>query len=113
MNFKITGHHLDITPAIVDYTKAKLDRALRHSDQILGVQVMLSIDNQKEKDKRQQAGVHVHLKGKEIFVESSHGDLYAAIDCLADKLDRQVLKHKERVQIHNHESVKHHPVVAD
>lgn len=107
MNFKITGHNLDITPAIIDYTKAKLDKALNHSDHILGVQVTLSIDNQKEKDKRQQASVHVHLKGKEIFVESCHEDLYAAIDYLADKLDRQILRYKERSQTHNHESVKY------
>ncbi|MCS6765089.1 MAG: ribosome-associated translation inhibitor RaiA [Candidatus Protistobacter heckmanni] len=100
MNFKISGHHLDITPALRDYVGIKLERIVRHFDQVIGVSVLLAVDNQKEKEKRQYAEVNLHLKGKDIFVESHHEDLYAAIDCLVDKLDRQVLRHKDRKQQH-------------
>lgn len=109
MNFKISGHHLEITPAITDRVKIKLERVLRHFDQVMAINVTLSVDNQKEKDKRQQAGVHIRLKGKDIFVEEHHEDLYAAIDGLVDKLDRQVLKHKSRVHSYEHDALKHHP----
>jgi len=106
MNFKISGNNLDITPAITDYVKAKMERVLRHCEQVMGVNVMLSVLNQTEKEKRQQAEVRVHLKGKEIFVETHHEDLYAAIDGLIDKLDRQVLRHKDRTKDYAHESVR-------
>ncbi|MFM2449541.1 MAG: hypothetical protein RIS44_1991, partial [Pseudomonadota bacterium] len=60
----------------------------------------------KEKERRQRAEVTLHAKGKEIFVEQSHEDLYAAIDQLMDKLDRQVLRHKDKLQNHHHASAK-------
>lgn len=110
MNFKINGHHLEITPAISERVKSKFERILRHFDQVLAINVTLSVDNQKEKEKRQQAGVHIHLKGKDIFVEEHHEDLYAAIDGLVDKLDRQVLRHKSRAYGHDHEALKHRPL---
>lgn len=109
MNLKISGHHLEVTPALRDYVVAKLERVLRHSDQVIDGTVLLAVDNHKEKDKRQKVEVNLHLKGKDIFVESANGDLYAAIDMLIDKLDRQVLRHKDRVQGHHHKAIKHVP----
>jgi len=91
----------------VNTWKTKLERVIRHFDQVIGVSVLLSVDNHKEKDRRQYAEVNLHLKGKDVFVESHHEDLYAAIDLLVDKLDRQVIKHKDRVQSHDRNSVKH------
>jgi len=102
MNLKISGHHLEVTPAIREYVITKLDRVLRHSDQVIDGTVILSVDNHKEKDKQQRAEINLHLKGKDIFVEQCHEDLYAAIDQLMDKLDRQVCRHKDRVQDHHH-----------
>ncbi|HKT97134.1 MAG TPA: ribosome-associated translation inhibitor RaiA, partial [Paraburkholderia sp.] len=61
------------------------------------------------KDKRQKVEVNLHLKGKDIFVESANGDMYAAIDLVVDKLDRQVVRHKDRLQGHQHESLKYQP----
>ncbi|MGI4784389.1 MAG: ribosome hibernation-promoting factor, HPF/YfiA family, partial [Janthinobacterium lividum] len=90
-----------------EYVETKLERVIRHFDQVIGVSVLLSVDNHKEKDRRQYAEVNLHLKGKDVFVESHHEDLYAAIDLLVDKLDRQVIKHKDRVQSHDRNSVKH------
>ncbi|CAG9170142.1 ribosome hibernation-promoting factor, HPF/YfiA family [Cupriavidus pampae] len=112
MNFKISGHHLDITPPLREYVETKLERIVRHFDQVIGVSVLLSVDNHKEKDRRQYAEINLHLKGKDIFVEAHHEDLYAAIDCLVDKLDRQVIRYKDRVQGHDREALKYQMAAA-
>ena len=65
--------------------------------------MLLSVENQKEKEKRQKAECNIHVKGSDLFAECSNEDLYAAVDELVDKLDRQVVKHKERVSHHNHD----------
>ena len=109
MNLKISGHHLEVTPALREYVITKLDKVLRHFDQVIDGNVVLSVDNHKEKDKRQKVEVNLHLKGKDIFVESANGDMYAAIDLVVDKLDRQVVRHKDRLQGHQHESLKYQP----
>ena len=107
MNLKISGHHLDVTPALREYVITKLDRVLRHFDQVIDGSVVLSVDNHKEKEKRQKVEINLHLKGKDIFIESCDADMYAAIDLMVDKLDRQVIKHKDKIQGHAHESVKY------
>ena len=96
MNLKISGHHIEITPALHDYATSKLERVIRHSDHVIDVNVTLSVEKLKQK-----AEVTVHLPGKDIYVESIGEDLYAAIDILADKLDRQVQKRKEKLQDHH------------
>jgi putative sigma-54 modulation protein len=78
----------------------------RHFDQVVDINVLLTVEKQKEKERRQRAEVTVHVKGKDIFCEQSHEDLYAAIDQLMDKLDRQVCRHKEMLQSHGHSSAK-------
>ena len=106
MNLTISGHHLEVTPALREYVIAKLDRVTRHFDQVVDINVLLTVEKQKEKERRQKAEVTVHVKGRDIFVEHSAEDLYAAIDQLMDKLDRQVCRHKDRVQEHHHVSAK-------
>jgi putative sigma-54 modulation protein len=106
MNITISGHHLEITPSLRTYVTDKLDRVMRHFDQVVDVKVLLSIDNQKEKEKRQRAECNIMVKGSDIFAQSAHEDLYAAVDDLMDKLDRQVVKHKDKVQDHHHQSTK-------
>ena len=91
MNFTITGHHLDVTPAIRGYVEEKLKRITRHFDNVIDVTVILSVEKLRHK-----AEVSVHVRGKDIYVESIEEDMYAAVDVLADKLDRQILKHKEK-----------------
>lgn len=99
MNLTITGHHLEITPAIRGYVEEKLKRVKRHFDQVIDVTVILAVEKLKHK-----AEVSVHVRGKDIFVESDDGDMYAAIDALFDKLDRQILKHKEKTgDVHREE----------
>jgi putative sigma-54 modulation protein len=78
----------------------------RHFDQVVDINVLLTVEKQKEKERRQKAEVNLHVKGRDIFVEQSHEDLYAAIDQLMDKLDRQVCRHKDRLHDHHHDSPK-------
>jgi putative sigma-54 modulation protein len=106
MNLTISGHHLEVTPALRTYVESKLDRITRHFDQVVDVKVLLSIENQTEKERRQKAECNIHVKGSDMFAESAHEDMYAAVDELVDKLDRQVVRHKDRLQNHHHESPK-------
>ena len=102
MNLNITGRHVEVTPAIRDYVSTKLDRVIRHFDNVTSVAVILSVEKLKQK-----AEVTLHVRGKDLFVESDDADLYAAIDSRADKLDRQVQKYKQKMADHNHEALKH------
>jgi putative sigma-54 modulation protein len=106
MNLTISGHHLDVTPALHEYVLTKLDRVTRHFDQVVDITVLLTVEKQKEKARRQKAEVTLHVKGRDIYVEHANEDLYAAIDVLMDKLDRQVMRHKDRLQDHHHNSPK-------
>ena len=106
MNLTISGHHLDVTPALRAYVTSKLDRITRHFDQVVDVKVLLTVDKMKEKDLRQRAECNIHVKGNDLFGESAHADLYAALDDLADKMDRQVLRHKDKTQDHHHQAAK-------
>eukprot|EP01099_Mayorella_cantabrigiensis_P005325 TRINITY_DN4214_c0_g1_i1.p3 TRINITY_DN4214_c0_g1~~TRINITY_DN4214_c0_g1_i1.p3 ORF type:complete len:105 (+),score=3.01 TRINITY_DN4214_c0_g1_i1:300-614(+) len=92
MNLKVTGLHLDITPPLREFIENKLEKISRHIDQFIDVTVTLSVDKLVHK-----AEVHVHLSGKDIHLEATNSDMYAAIDALVDKLDRQVLKYKEKL----------------
>ena len=107
MNLTISGHHLEVTPALRGYVTSKLDRITRHFDQVVDVKVLLTVDNMKEKELRQRAECNVHVKGRDLFAESSHADLYAAVDDLADKLDRQVGRYNAKAQDHHHVAAKY------
>ena len=91
MNLNLTGNHIEITPAMRDYVLSKIERVTRHFDNIIDINVILSVDKLKQK-----AEATVNLRGKEIFVEADGSDMYASIDNLADKLDRQIIKYKEK-----------------
>lgn len=105
MNLNITGHHVEVTPAIREYVSAKLDRVLRHFDNVTSINVILSVEKLVQK-----AEVTVHVRGKDIFVESEEADMYAAIDAMTDKLDRQVIKYKQKNQDHGHDALKHQAI---
>lgn len=106
MNLTISGHHLEVTPALRNHVSSKLERLWRRFDQVTDVRVLLSIDNQKEKDRRQRAECTIRVKGADLYAESSHEDLYAAVDELVDKLDRQITRHKSKRQTHANTPVK-------
>ena len=96
MNLQIAGHHIEVTPALHDYVVNKLEPVLRHFDRVTGVNVILSVEKLMQKGE-----VTIHVPGKDIHVEESGVDLYAAIDAMFDKLDRQVQKYKQKVQDHH------------
>lgn len=93
MNIQITGHHVEITAAIRDYVNGKLERITRHFDHVIDINVILSVDKL-----RQKVEATVHVRGKDIFAESEDPNMYAAVDSLVDKLDRSVIRHKEKQQ---------------
>lgn len=91
MNLKLTGNHVEITDAMRDYVISKMSKITRHFDHVIDLSIILSIEKLKQK-----AEANIHVRGKDIFVETDSEDMYASIDNLVDKLDRQVLKHKEK-----------------
>ncbi len=98
MNLNITGHHIEVTPALRDYVSGKVEKVIRHFDHVTSVHVILSVEKLVQK-----AEITLHVKGKDIFADSSDTDLYAAIDLLIDKLDRQVQKYKGKQNDHGHD----------
>ncbi|HJU24359.1 MAG TPA: ribosome-associated translation inhibitor RaiA [Casimicrobiaceae bacterium] len=93
MNLQLTGHHVEITPSIRDYVTKKLARINRHFDHVIDVSVVLAVDKLARK-----VEATVHVRGKDLHAECIDADMYAAIDGLADKLDRQVVKYKEQIK---------------
>jgi len=91
MQVNISGHHVEVTEALHLYVHEKLEKIERHFDQIGNVQVTLSVEKT-----RQKAEASVNIKGAQLHADAVHDDLYAAIDLMNDKLDRQILKHKEK-----------------
>ena len=108
MNLHLSGRHLDITPAIRNYVLEKLGRVTRHFDQVIDLHVTMSVEKLQHKIE-----CSVHVAGRDMHVEAIDADMYAAIDALADKLDRQVLKHKEKLTIHRHEAEPMKRQIAD
>jgi putative sigma-54 modulation protein len=96
MQLNLTGHHVDITPALRGYVAKKLERVSRHFDSLIDVHCILTVEKL-----RQKAEATVQVSGGRIYADAVHQDMYAAIDALADKLDRCVKKHKEKLTDHH------------
>lgn len=95
MQINLTGHHVEITSSLREYVNTKFAKLERHFDHINNVYVVLTVEKLQQK-----AEATLHLSGTEIFASSTNGDMYAAIDLLIDKLDRQVLKYKDKINHH-------------
>jgi putative sigma-54 modulation protein len=95
MQLNITGHHLEITTPLKEYVESKLGRLQRHSDQITITHVILTVEKLV-----QRAEATIHIAGGDLFAQAESEDMYAAIDALADKLDRQLIKHKQKHRGH-------------
>ncbi len=91
MQISLSGHHVDLTEALRNYVNTKFERLERHFDHVTNVRVILGVEKL-----RQKAEANLHLNGADIFAECVQEDMYAAIDGLVDKLDRQVKKYKEK-----------------
>jgi putative sigma-54 modulation protein len=96
MQLTLTGHHIDVTPALRSYVEKKLDRIVRHFDQVIDVHCVLTVEKLQHK-----AEATLAVSGGKIHADATDGDMYAAIDALADKLDRRVKKHKEKLTDHH------------
>jgi len=96
MQIDLTGHHVDITDSLRDYVESKLEKIERHVDNVVDIHVILGVEKL-----RQKAEATVHLSGSKIYADDTQEDMYAAIDGLIDKLDRQVKKHQEKIKNHH------------
>ena len=102
MNLNIHGHHLEVTPALRSYVVDKLARIRRHFDHVIDVDVVLSVDKL-----RQKAEITLRVRGSALHAASVEPDLYASIDVMMDKLDRQILRYKDRLKNHARLPLKH------
>jgi putative sigma-54 modulation protein len=96
MQLNVTGHHVDVTTSLKGYVEKKLDRIVRHSDHVIDVHCILTVEKLRHK-----AEATVALSGATVYADATDADMYAAIDALADKLDRRVKKHKEKLTDHH------------
>ena len=105
MQINLTGHHVDITEPMRDYVNSKMERLERHFDNVTDIHVILSVEKLRHK-----AEATLHVSGARMYADAIEEDMYAAIDGLADKLDRQVKKHKEKLTDHHRTegSIKNH-----
>ncbi len=106
MQISLTGHHVDLTDSLRAYVDTKFERLERHFDHVTNVHVILSVEKLAQK-----AEANMHVSGAEIYADSTHEDMYAALDSLVDKLDRQLIKHKEKMK--NHRGGKPIPAMED
>lgn len=95
MQIVISGHHVEVTDALREYVEGKFERLQRHYSQISKSEVTLIVEKLVQK-----AEATVHIAGKDLFAAADSEDMYAAIDSLVDKLDRQLIKHKEKHRPH-------------
>lgn len=96
MQLNLTGHHVEITPSLKEYVNNKLVRIERHFDHLTDVNCILSVEKLRHK-----AEAKINVSGGTVFADSVADDMYAAIDSLIDKLDRQIKKHKEKLTNHH------------
>lgn len=96
MQINVTGHHVEVTPALRAYVTEKMQRISRHFDHVISINVILNVEKRKK-----EAEATVHAAGRSLFANASDDDMYAAIDGLVDKLDRQVRRLKDRLKRHH------------
>ncbi|NOX69342.1 MAG: ribosome-associated translation inhibitor RaiA [Gammaproteobacteria bacterium] len=103
MQLDVTGHHVELTDSLREYVTNKLEKIERHFDQVTDVHCILTVEKL-----RQKAEATISVNGARIYADATNEDMYAAIDALADKLNRQVKKHKEKhADHHARDSNKH------
>ncbi|MEN8128744.1 MAG: ribosome-associated translation inhibitor RaiA [Pseudomonadota bacterium] len=95
MQINLTGHHVDITSALRNYVHEKFERLERHFTHVIDAHVILTVEKLRHK-----AEASMLVSGNRLFADAVEEDMYAAIDGLVDKLDRQVVKHKEKLKDH-------------
>ena len=104
MQLSVTGHHVEITASMRGYVEKKLDRIVRHFDHVIDTHFVLTVEKLLHK-----AEATLRVRGETIHALASEGDMYAAIDALADKLERRVRKHKEKLTDHHAQEAQKSP----
>lgn len=105
MNLTITGHHVDVTSSMRNYVTEKMDRLQRHSESLFGIQVTLTVEKL-----RQKAEATIEVAGTKLHAATTEPDMYAAIDLLVDKLDRQLIRYKGKQKAHRRDR---EPILAE
>jgi putative sigma-54 modulation protein len=95
MQVSLSGHHVEITESMRNYVNEKVGRLDRHFDQALDIHIVLTVEKLRHK-----AEATLHVSGSNLYADDVQEDMYAAIDGLVDKLDRQGKKHKEKIKSH-------------
>ncbi|RJS92248.1 ribosome hibernation-promoting factor, HPF/YfiA family [Salinisphaera sp. Q1T1-3] len=108
MNLNISGHHVDMTNALRDYVASKMERIERHFDHVLDAEVVLEVEKLRHK-----AEATMQIRGAKLHAEAVKEDMYAAIDCMVDKLDRQTIRHKEKACDHHNRDARHIDMSTD
>ncbi|ROO29395.1 ribosome hibernation-promoting factor, HPF/YfiA family [Salinisphaera japonica] len=108
MNLNVSGHHLDMTHALRDYVGSKMERIERHFDHVLDAEVVLEVEKLRHK-----AEATMQIRGAKLHAEATKDDMYAAIDAMVDKLDRQTVKHKEKACDHHNREARHIDMSTD
>ena len=103
MRLHLSGHHVEVTPALRSYVERKLGRIVRRFDRVIEVQCTLTVDKL-----RHRAESVVFVRGSTIHASAEADDMYAAIDALADKITRRVRKRKERAGDHHAADARRH-----
>jgi len=96
MQLNLTGHHIEITDSLREHVTHKIEKLKRHFDHMTNVHVVLSV----EKD-RKKAEATVHVSGADLFASDENDNMYTAIEHVVNKLDRQIIKHKEKMKNHH------------
>jgi len=103
MQINITGQHLKVTESLKEYVEKKFEKLTRHFDHVINIHVVLTVEKLAH-----QAEASLQVSGNKIFATASNEGMYAAVDNLVDKLDRQIVKHKEKLKDHHQSEVEHH-----
>lgn len=101
MQINISGHHVEVTSALRDYVSDKFKRLERHFVGVTDAHVVMSVAKQEQK-----VEATLHVTGTTLFAEANDADMYAAIDAMCDKLDRQLVRHKEKLSDHRGSDVR-------
>ncbi len=95
MQISVSGHHIEVTESLKAFVESKFEKLERHFDHVTDVHVVLTVEKLNQK-----AEATVQISGAKLFAEDTQEDMYVAIDKLVDKLDRQIIKHKEKTGSH-------------
>lgn len=105
MQINISGHHVKVTTPLREYVEKKFERLTRHFDHVINIHVVLTVEKLTH-----NAEASLQVSGNRIFADASNEGMYAAVDALVDKLDRQIVKYKEKLKDHHQGDVEHHAI---